>query len=137
MTYDYEIEQRQNGDKAMIIVPMRLLSKIDRNREKMGRADFIELCIDTLLEMGEGNRGASRPAAVSSFTAPAPAPSSPAPRRSDESITRSELEEFKKGVKDLLKAYLDCFPDAAVEPLTQATREANERSWQLSDLLGR
>ena len=40
-------------DRRIIIVPKHLLRKIDENRGDMGRAEFIEFCIDFCLRHGE------------------------------------------------------------------------------------
>ena len=40
-------------DRRIIIVPKHLLRKIDENRGDMGRAEFIEFCVDFCLRHGE------------------------------------------------------------------------------------
>jgi len=40
-------------DRRIIVVPKELLRKIDENRGDMGRAEFIEFCIDFCLRHGE------------------------------------------------------------------------------------
>ena len=66
-------------DRRMIIVPKHLLRKIDENRGDMGRAEFIEFCIDFCLRHGEE------------------------PSRAGLERLSTELESFKKEVLERLR----------------------------------
>lgn len=120
-------QQETSQDKGMIIIPLRVLEKIDRNKDRLSRAEFVELCIDTLLEQGEvldrlkpteGSPLAGRP-------------------ETEEVISREEFEEFKKGIKNLQRAYIDLLLAFTVEPMTKASREEQERFRQrVAEVLG-
>ena len=103
-------------DKGMIIVPVRLLEKIDQCRDKLSRAEFVEFCVDALLKQGEGisARGAE----------------------GEESVSRQEFDEFKKGIKNLQRAYIDLLLTISLEPLSKASAQELESFKQrLAELL--
>ncbi len=124
-----EFEQEKNGDKCMIIVPVGLLAKIDLNRDKLSRAEFVELCIDTLTERGD-EEGANHIAGV--FTAYRVAQQN---KLTSSNVTRSEFEDLKSGIKDTLRSFVECLPQQMADSWTHATSEAQERSKQLMELL--
>jgi hypothetical protein len=97
----------------MIIVPVELLEKIDRNRGQLSRAEFIDFCIDTLLQKGE--ELAPPGAAEGETVAPA------------ESVSRQEFEEFRKRIKELQRAFIDFMVNWGLEPLERAPAEEQER----------
>jgi len=115
--FDMTNQQETSQDKGMIIVPLRVLEKIDRNKDRLSRAEFVELSIDTLLEQGEaldklreqsqGNTIAGRPEA-------------------EEAVSREEFEEFKRNMKNLQRAYIDLLLAFTIEPTTKASKEEQE-----------
>ena len=66
-------------EKRILIVPESLARRIDENRGDMGRAEFIDYCIDALLKTPHHEAYA----------------------------TKEELEDFKKSIKTLLKSFID------------------------------
>ena len=65
-----------------------LLRKIDENRRGLTREEFIELCVDTWLkrERANGEKPSESPY-----------------------VTREEFQEFERGIKNLLRSFLDFF----------------------------
>jgi len=106
-------------DRGMIVVPLELLEKIDRNRDELSRVEFIEFCVDTLLGYGE----------VAAFTIEETAKAAPIEKTKDAEapISRSEFEDFKKGLKDLQRAYIDFLINYTLEPIDKASLEKQER----------
>ncbi len=104
-------------DKGMIIVPVRLLEKFDQCRDKLSRAEFVEFCVDALLkheEEGVSARGA----------------------KDEGSVSRQEFDEFKKGIKNLQRAYIDLLLTISLEPLSKASaQEVESFKQRLSELL--
>ncbi len=47
------MKNEPSQDKGVIIVPGRLLEKIDQCRDKLSRAEFVEFCADALLKQEE------------------------------------------------------------------------------------
>ena len=110
-------EQKATKDKGMIIVSLSILEKIDRNRDRLNRAEFVEFCIDTLLEQGEALsrlRGQTEGGTIAE---------SP---EAEEAVSRKEFEEFKKGMKKLQRAYMDLLLGLIVDPMTKASSEEQE-----------
>jgi hypothetical protein len=126
------IEQEPNDDKCMIIVPVSLLAKIDLNRDKLSRAEFVELCIDTLTERGDDE-------AQDAMEAVFPAYRVAQPKRHNggngSGVTRSEFDELKSSIKDMMRSFVESLPQHMAENWSQATSDANERSQQLMELL--
>ncbi len=113
-------------DKAIIIIPARLLEKIDRSRDRLSRAEFVEFCVDALLKQGEVSGiapeevGAARGA------------------KAEESVSRQEFDDFKNGIKNLQRAYIDLLLAITLEPLSKASAEELESFKQrLAELLER
>ena len=96
--FQQDIEKEFDHGKGILIVPRRLMDKIDINRDSCDRADFIELCIDALLEQGEIHTEVTQPLSGLGIAEN---------RKADSIISRSEFEEFKKGVKDIMNAYIN------------------------------
>ncbi len=103
-------------DKGMIIMPVRLLERIDQSRDKLSRAEFVEFCVDALLKQEEEGvpRGAEGGGTVS----------------------RQEFDEFKKGIKNLQRAYIDLLLTISLEPLSKASaQEVQSFKQRLAELL--
>ncbi len=126
MNHNHCLEQEDSEDRGMVIIPipLRLLRKIDLNRDTLGRADFIELCIDTLLGQAGTQCDTTKLFAGLRTTQHH--------KVEADTVTHAELEEFEKRVKDLLQTCIDCLPDSI---LNKATFEAQERSRQLRELM--
>ncbi len=103
-------------DKGMIIAPVRLLEKIDQCRDKLGRAEFVEFCIDALLKQGE----------VSGVGEPEREGVSARGAKGEETVSRQEFAEFKKGIKNLQRAYIDLLLTISLEPLSKASAQEME-----------
>jgi hypothetical protein len=111
-------------DKGMIIFPVRLLEKIDRSRDRLSRAEFVEFCVDTLLKQEEV-----------SVTEPEEKISAKG-AKAEESVSRQEFEEFKNGIKNLQRAYIELLLAVTLEPLSKASAEEVERfKERLAELL--
>ncbi len=103
-------------DKGIIIVPASLLEKIDQCRDKLSRAEFVEFCADALLKQEE--EGVPRGA------------------KDEESVSRQEFDEFKKGIKNLQRAYIDLLLTVSLEPLGKASaQEVESFKQRLAELL--
>ncbi len=102
-------------DKGMIIVPVRFLEKIDQCRDKLGRAEFVEFCVDALLKQGEVSGVEPKGEVVSARGA-----------KGEESVGRQEFDEFKKGIKNLQRAYIDLLLTISLEPLSKASAQEME-----------
>ena len=76
------------ADKRMLIVDTELLKKIDENRGDMSRADFINLLIDSQLK--------EEPV-------------------SHNYITKEEFQQYERGIKELLRNFLEFFLSYGLE----------------------
>lgn len=77
-------------EKRMIIVDQELAEKIDANRGDMSRADFLNFIIDSHLK---------------EEAVPSPA----------SYVDREEFEQFTRGIKELLRNFLDFFISYGLE----------------------
>jgi hypothetical protein len=123
------IEQEKTDDKCMIIVPVSLLAKIDLNRDKLSRAEFVELCIDTLTQQGD-DEGLDPVETV--FPAYRVAQSN---RQNGSNVTRDEFDDLKTSIKDMMRSFVESLPQHMAENWSQATDDAEQRSRQLMELL--
>ena len=97
-------------EKGIVIVPQAVLDKIDRNKDDLSRAEFIEACIDALLEGKEaGERGG---------------------RTSGGDISREEFDDFKKSLRSLQQAIIEMLLAFAVEPAARSSKAEQERLLQ-------
>lgn len=87
-----------------------LLRKIDENRRGLTREEFIELCVDTWLkrERANGEKPSESPY-----------------------VTREEFQEFERGIKNLLRSFLNFFLLYWME----LSREETPRTRRLKDRL--
>lgn len=85
--------------RDMLLLDRGLVEKIDDNRGDLSRAEFIEFCIDTCLGVEEPEKVEKYP--EQEF----------APRQKEMPIyaTREEFQEFRRGMRELLRAFLDFF----------------------------
>ncbi len=126
------LEQEGSEDNGMIIIPLRLLKKIDRNRDRFSRVEFIEFCLNTLLEQG---------GAQSEVTQPPPelrrTKYHEAEDTASRSISRSEFEQFKRDIKDLMRSHINLLRGAILEPTNEITFDEQDRFRQrITDVLG-
>ena len=87
-------------ENRIIIVPERLLRKIDENRDNLSRAEFIELCISTCLE-GREEKG--------------------------DYITRKDFRKFQEEVKELIGCIMEIFLNISVQDVE---RDGKKRELQ-------
>ncbi len=107
-----------NPGKGIVVFPQEVLEKIDRNKDNLSRAEFIETCLDSLLETEE--------APVS--TKKQPKSGTVAERGEvEEAVSQEEFDEFRKGIKNLQRAFIELLLDFAIEPVAKASKEEQER----------
>jgi hypothetical protein len=88
-------------EKKMLILDQEILDKIDEYRGDLSRAEFLGVCIDTCLEEAEPEPW--RPAGKEkAYTTSAYA-------------TKEDLDEFKRSIKDLLRAFMDFYISFGLE----------------------
>jgi len=109
-------------DKAIIVMPAKLMQIIDRNRDTFSRVEFIEVCINTLLKQGEESGVAPEEVGTAKGA------------KVEESVSRREFEEFKRGIKNLQRAYIDLLLAFNLEP---AARDSTEEREQLTQRVKR
>lgn len=89
--------------KRMLILDRDLVEKIDEYRGDMTRGEFIELCVNSCLEGSQPETARGEEREIGRRDLPL--------RRREMSIyaTREEFLEFKRSIRELLKAFLDFF----------------------------
>ena len=108
-------------DKGIVVLPQKVLEKIDRNKDKLSRAEFIEVCIGSLLEQGAPHQATGQQAEYGTAAERVEV---------EEAVSRRELDEFKKGIKNLQRAYIETLLAFAIEPAARASKEEQERLTQ-------
>lgn len=129
------IEQENTDDKCMIIVPVGLLAKIDLNRDKLSRAEFIELCIDTLTERGDEETQDAMETVFPAYRVALPKRQNGSNGSNGSNVTRAEFDDLKTSIKDMMRSFVESLPQQMAENWSQATCDANDRSQQLMELL--
>ncbi len=109
-------------DKGIMIIPAKLLRIIDQSRDTLSRVEFVEVCIDTLLKQGEVSGIAPEEVGTAKGA------------KVEESVSRQEFEEFKGGIKNLQRAYIDLLLAFNFEP---AARDSTEEREQLTQRVKR
>jgi hypothetical protein len=119
MNRENGMEPEENKSHGMVIIPVSLLEKIDLNRDKLSRADFIELCLDTLLQQGQrySDSASARPGIAQRRKA------------AERGVSHADFEEFKDDIKELLRSCVDYLPERVDE------QDTDERSRRLQELL--
>ena len=107
--------------KAIIVVPQGLRDLIDSSREDLSRADFIELCINQMLEAGQAHSAhqpAERqdPVHYSNGGVHQPAP-----------VSRQEFESFSNRTKELQRLLIDFFLEYGLRNVDHESDELQER----------
>lgn len=118
MNRNYQFERQGSQEKGIVVVSPDLLARIDLHRDTLSRADFVELCIDSLTGTVEDRADGTEPSGEHKVAE--------RHRREDNGVSRAEFEEFKSNVLDLLRTCFEAFCDSLQEPLDKATSEAQE-----------
>ena len=104
--------------KGIVVFPQEVLEKIDRSRDNLSRAEFVESLFDSLLEMEEAP-GRARKQSESGTVAER--------GEVEEAASREEFEEFRKRIKNLQRTFIELLLDFAIEPVARASKEEQER----------
>ena len=102
------------SDRRIVVLPAELVVKVDENRGDMSRAEFIDLLLDS--HLGNDNE-----------------------ERSPEFVTRESLADFERGIKELLRSFMEFFVtysleigkasgDSDLESLTERLKEVPDPS---------
>ncbi len=112
--------------REMLILDRNLVEKIDENRGDVSRAEFIEFCIDSSLDARELERE-EKLATERKF----------APTRKEVSgyVTGEEFQEFRHGINDLLKSFLNFFITFDLELGTSKTKSFEDLKSRLRTTL--
>ena len=78
------------SDRRIVVLPAELVVKVDENRGDMSRAEFIDLLLDSHL----GNE---------------------IEEHSPEFVTRESLADFERGIKELLRSFMEFFVTYSLE----------------------
>ena len=78
------------SDRRIIVLPAELVVKVDENRGDMSRAEFIDLLLDSHL----GNDKEEQ---------------------NPDLVTRESLADFERGIKELLRSFLEFFVTYSLE----------------------
>lgn len=107
--------------KAMLILEQKLVEKIDENRDDLSRADFIEFCIDNCLREIEPEEAERKEPDIAEETL------ATKPKETAIYATREEFREFKRGITNLLRTFLDFFITFGLELGTSKPAETVEQ----------
>jgi len=102
------------SDRRILVLPAELVVKVDENRGDMSRAEFIDLLLDSHL----GNDNVEQ---------------------HPEFVTRESLSDFERGIKELLRSFMEFFVtysleigkgsgDSDLESLTERLKEVPDPS---------
>ena len=100
------------SDRRIIVLPAELVVKVDENRGDMSRAEFIDLLLDS--HLGDDTE-----------------------EHNPEFVTRESLADFERGIKELLRSFMEFFVtysleigkesgDSDLESLTERLKEVPE-----------
>lgn len=112
------VGNQSSQGKGIVVFPQEVLEKIDRNKDNLSRAEFIESCLDALLETKEVTGRAEKQPEYGAVA-----------ERGEmaEAVSRREFEEFKRGVKSLQHAFIELLLAFTMEPVAKASKEEQER----------
>ena len=100
-------------DKRMLIVPMELIDKIDKNRGDMSQSEFIEFLIDSQFKKE--------------------------PEKKQDYVTKEEFQAYEQDIKKLLRSFLEFFVSYGLELGKQSPKsefeELTSRLHELEDNL--
>jgi len=102
------------SDRRIVVLPAELVVKVDESRGDMSRAEFIDLLLDS--HLGNDNE-----------------------EHSPEFVTRESLADFERGIKELLRSFMEFFVtysleigkgpgDGDLESLTERLKEVPDPS---------
>ncbi len=103
--------------REMLVLEQRLVEKIDENRGDVSRAEFIDFCIDKCLEAVEPKefereeRRTTKPRFVARQ------------KEATAYATKEEFQEFKHGISNLIRTFLEFFITVGLELGTSKTTE--------------
>lgn len=122
------------AEKQIIVCEQRLIEKIDANRGDLNRNDFIELCVDSVLEEYTVGGAPQRETPATRMAAAEPPP---APRKeAGEYATNEEFLEFKRGITSLMRSFLEFFVTFGIElGPTRSTADVERLKSQLHSLM--
>ena len=110
----------ERAQRAILVIPQALLEKIDRHRDELSRAEFMEVCIQSLLEHGE-EAGHLQEQGMEEK------PSTFARNgEGTQGVSRQEFEEFARRVKELQQLFVNFLLDYGLESLDRAPTEVQE-----------
>lgn len=115
------VGNQSSQGKGIVVLPQEVLEKIDRNKDNLSRAEFIGSCLDSLLETEEVPGRAEKQPQYGTVAERG---------KVEEAVSREEFEEFKRGVKNLQRAFTEMLLDFVVEPVAKASKEEQERLLQ-------
>jgi len=107
----------EKAQRAIIVTPQALVDEIDRYRDELSRAEFIQFSIESLL------RGAGE-------AAPSSEPALSTPNQETElveGVSRQEFEEFVRRTRKMQQIFIDFMLAYGLEPLERAPAEVQER----------
>ncbi len=112
------ITSRQDDESgAAMLVPARLLEKIDQNRDACSRAEFIELFVDNMVKR-------RRHAAAEKLLAELDSPRN----SSGDFITRKEFEDFKESARRLAAERERQYRNERAAPVTSTAASVDEEN---------
>jgi len=82
------------SDRRIMVLPVELVVKLDENRGDMGRAEFIDLLLDSHLDSNLPNANEEQ---------------------NLEYVTQESLADFERGIKELLRSFLEFFVTYSLE----------------------
>ena len=122
-------EETMTSNRRMLILDQGLVGKIDENRGDLTRAEFIEFCVDNCLGQIIGEEAISREERRAEIELTSAREAMRREERHAEAVRREErrteveltsvrekeaiyvtgeeLEEFKHGIRDLIRAFLE------------------------------
>ncbi len=92
-------------EKGMLILSKDLIERVDQNRGDLSREEFIDFCIDMCLEKGEAEP-AEKPEGYGAEREPTMRTEEKGPSAY---ATVKEFQEFKRGMADILRTFLEFF----------------------------
>ena len=93
------------SEKCMLVLGRGVVERIDQNRGDLSRGEFIDFCIDTCL--GKGEAGPAERA--EGYGAEREPDMRPAEKGPTTYATKKEFQEFKRGIADILRTFLEFF----------------------------
>ena len=86
--------------KKITVLPFELVNKIDEHRGDLDRGEFLNVLIDSYLQQDSADHAVDHPAKKSI---------------DGEYVTEESLTEFERGIKELLRNFLEFFVSYGLE----------------------